>query len=150
MKKEKPSQNNIGRFFATNRLNTRASAIGPFDQLNETIRTYLLGNGVNEARFLQGLPTVMFFQLGFGAPMILSITRKDYIDHAKKDPAYTTDSRWFGPSSTKLCNTVLMAVEELTNHSYLLSENISSSEGKTQFCFYEKLGVSFSESRSKS
>ena len=101
------------RFYETNRLNFKGDAIGPFDRLNECIRTYLLGNGENEKRFLEGLPTVMFFQLGFQEPMILCVTRRDFIDHTPRDAAYTTDSRWSGPAATKICNTVWDIMDRL-------------------------------------
>ena len=127
------------RFYETNRLNFKGDAIGPFDRLNECIRTYLLGNGENEKRFLEGLPTVMFFQLGFQEPMILCVTRRDFIDHTPRDAAYTTDSRWSGPAATKICNTVLMRVEYNTRHSYLLSESLSSSESN----FFDPILVPF-------
>ena len=86
-RKEIPGQSSMQRFYETNRLNFKGDAIGPFDRLNECIRTYLLGNGENEKRFLEGLPTVMFFQLGFQEPMILCVTRRDFIDHTPRDAA---------------------------------------------------------------
>ena len=127
------------RFYETNRLNFKGDAIGPFDRLNECIRTYLLGNGENEKRFLEGLPTVMFFQLGFQEPMILCVTRRDFIDHTPRDAAYTTDSCWSGPAATKICNTVSMRAEYNTRHSYLLSESLSSSESN----FFDPILVPF-------
>ena len=120
------------RFYETNRVNHNGSAIGSFDKINECIRTWVISR--NEINFLENRPTIMFFQCGFGEPLILTITRKDYIDHAIENPKYTTDSRWFGPKDTKLCNTVLMFIEKDTRHSYLLSEQISSAEGKLSVC----------------
>ena len=122
-----PSYKQMSRSLEHLQRTGRGHKTGPYDQVNGTIRSYLLSQ--NCRREAEGLPFLLSCTLGMGSPMQLVMSRRVNLEQHRQHGLVSsvTDSRW--TCEPKTCHTVFLARDK-KGRCKLTAASISSGENE--------------------
>ena len=114
-RKEMIPQDNLQRILEHHRTLNRGEGVGPWDRINSCVRTFILP--FNAQRYEDGLPFILYYELGFGGTFQIVTSRFDFLVYATllNLEFMVSDTRWLGGPLNKFGHTCML-VQKLNGH----------------------------------